>query len=126
MAVISAKTASGEDKSALVYLATRPKNPGYRIYNSDVLANSFTPIFGMKLVHVSTMSSHKYSVQSIIKGSVADESGFSENDPVDVLGVEFNEDKSAVYLMAYVKNSKKGYLDRSLGMGAPLDSPYYF
>ena len=126
MAVISAKTASGEDKSALVYLATRPKNPGYRIYNSDVLANSFTPIFGMRLVHVSTMSSHKYSVQSIIKGSVADESGFSENDPVDVLGVEFNEDKSAVYLMAYVKNSKKGYLDRSLGMGAPLDSPYYF
>ena len=65
-------------------------------------------------------------MQEIIKGSIADESGFSENDPVDVLGVEFNEDKSAIYLKAYVKNSKKGYLDRSLGMGAPLDSPYYF
>ncbi len=126
LAEIKVQDAAGEEKSALVYLATRPKNPGYRIYSSDVLANAFIPIFGMKLVHVSTTSSHKYSVQTIIKGSIADESGFSENDPVDVLGVEFNDDKSAIYLKAYVKNSKKGYLDRSLGMGAPLDSPYYF
>ena len=80
----------------------------------------------MKLIHVSTTSSHKYSVQKIIRGSIVDESGFSENDPVDVLGVEFNEDNSALFLKAYVKNSKKGYLDRSVGMGAPLDSPYYF
>ena len=80
----------------------------------------------MKLVHVSTSSSKKYSVQAIIKGSIADESGFSENDPIDVLSIDFNDDKSAMYLTAYVKNSKKGYLDRSVGLGAPLDSPYYF
>ena len=123
---IKVMSATGAEKSALVYLATRPQNPGYRIYNNDVLANSFVPIFGMKLVHVSTASSHKYSVLSIVKGGVADESGFSEHDPIDVLGVEFNEDNSIVYLKAYVKNSKKGYLDRSVGMGAQLDSPYYF
>lgn len=126
LASVKVKSPSGEERTALVYLATRPKNPGYRVYNSDVLANSFVPIFGMKLMHVSTTSSHKYSVQKIIRGSIVDESGFSENDPVDVLGVEFNEDNSALFLKAYVKNSKKGYLDRSVGMGAPLDSPYYF
>ena len=126
--IVTVKTlsANGEEKTAAVYLATRPKNPGYTIYNNDVIASSFLSIFGMKLVHVSTASSRKYAVQSIIKGSIADETGFSENDPIDVMDVDFNDDKSAIYLTAYVKNSKKGYLDRSLGMGAPLDSPYFF
>ena len=123
---VRARGADGTEKTVLAYLADRPKNPGYRMYNSDILANSFVPIFGMKLVRVSTSSSRKYAVQSIIRGSIADESGFSENDPVDVQGVEFNDDRSVIYLQAYVKNSKKGYLDRSVGMPAPLDSPYYF
>ncbi|MBQ7158876.1 MAG: serine protease [Treponema sp.] len=126
IASLKVRAPSGEERTALVYFATRPKNPGYRIYNSDILANSFAPIFGMKLVHASTSSRHKYSVQRIINGSIADESGFSENDPVEVLEVEFDDDKTSIYLKAYVKNSKKGYLDRSVGMGAQLDSPYYF
>ncbi|MDE5799371.1 MAG: S1C family serine protease [Treponemataceae bacterium] len=123
---IQATGADGEEKSVFAYLAERPKNPGYRVYQNDILAHSFVPIFGMKLVRVSTASSRKYAVQSVIRGSVADESGFSENDPVDIQGVEFNEDNSVIFLQAYVKNSKKGYLDRSVGMPAPLDSPYYF
>ena len=110
----------------LVYLDARPENPGYEIYSSDLISGSFVPILGMKLIPSSTANKHVYTITEIIKGSVADESGFSENDPVTVSGVKFNDEKSAAYIELYTRKSRKGFLDISMGMAASLDSPYYF
>lgn len=117
-----------EDKkqTAYLYLTKRPENPGYEIYENDLIANSFVPIFGMKMVRSSTMSSKKYSIVDIIKGSIADESGFSVTDPVYVSEVDFNDDKTAISIAISTRKKKKGYFDVSLRMGAALDSPYYF
>jgi S1-C subfamily serine protease len=123
---ISYSSSDGEAKTCIAYLSARPENPGYTVYNNDVLAGSFIPLFGMKLTSVSTASNRKYSISSIIKGSVADESGFSENDPVEIQNVKFNDDNSAVYAELYAKKRKKGYLDASMAIASPLDSPYYF
>ena len=115
-----------EKKSSIVYLAERPKYPGYEIYRNDVIADSFTPIFGMKLLKVSTSSAKKYQIQSVIRGSIADESGFSENDPIEVLGIEFNDEKSAMLATISAKKRKKGYIDISMAIQSAMDSPYYF
>lgn len=123
---VESKTAAGEQKRALVYLAERPENPGYLVYRNDLISGSFVPILGMKLTSVSSFNSRKYSVQSIIRGSVADESGFSENDFVNVQGVEFNSEHSAAYITIYAKQRKKGYLDIPVVVPATMDSPYYF
>ena len=123
---VSYTSSDGEAKTCIAYLSARPQNPGYTVYNNDILAGSFIPLFGMKLTSVSTVSSRKYSISSIIKGSVADESGFSENDPVEIQNVKFNDDNSAVYAELYAKKRKKGYLDASMAIASPLDSPYYF
>ena len=104
----------------------RPENPGYTVYSSDILANSFVPIFGMKLNRASSSSKSKFTIDSIIRGSVADESGFSENDAIEVRKVTFDKDNSILYAEVYTKNRKKGYLDVVMGIGAKLDSPYYF
>lgn len=109
-----------------VYLGVRPENPGYNIYKGDIIAKSFVPIFGMKLIPVSTSSSRKYSIEQIIKGSVADESGFSENDPIEIRNIRIVNDNSAIYAEIYAKNRKKGYLDGIMAIGGALDSPYYF
>ena len=109
-----------------IYLGARPENPGYTIYKGDVIAKSFLPIFGMKLVSVSTSSSRKYSIEQIINGSIADETGFSENDPIEVRDIKLNDDNSAIYAEIYAKNRKKGYLDVNIAIAGPLDSPYYF
>lgn len=109
-----------------VYLEDRPSSPGYEFYRHDALANAFYPIIGMKLVRVSPSNKRKFSVVKVIKGSVADESGFSENDPVDVLGIDFSPEKDYAYVRFYAKKRKNGYLDVSLGFTAGLDSPYYF
>ena len=109
-----------------IYLAVRPEQPGYNIYKGDIIAKSFVPIFGMKLLSVSTSSSKKYSIESIIKGSIADESGFSENDPVEIRSIKLNDDNSVIYAEIYAKNRKKGYLDGMMAIASQLDSPYYF
>lgn len=126
--IVKIKYRHGEEKlvEEEIYLGVRPENPGYNIYKGDIIAKAFLPIFGMKLISVSTTSSRKYSIEQIIKGSIADESGFSENDPIEVRSIKLNDDNSAIYAELYAKNRKKGYLDGMMGVSAPLDSPYYF
>ena len=68
----------------------------------------------------------KYQIESVVKGSIADESGFSENDPVEVKNINFDKENTTLYTEVYAKNKKKGYLDINVGIAAPLDSPNYF
>ena len=126
--IVKVKYRRGENEvfEKEIYLGARPEHPGYNIYKGDIIAKSFVPIFGMKLVSVSTSSSRKYSIESIIKGSVADESGFSENDPVEIRNIKLNDDNSIMYVEIYAKNRKKGYLDGMMAIASQLDSPYYF
>lgn len=126
--IIRVKYRRGEEEflESDIYLAVRPENPGYNIYKGDIIAKAFLPIFGMQLVHVSTSNSRKYSIEQILKGSVADESGFSENDPVEIRNIRLLEENSVIYAEIYAKNRKKGYLDGVMAIGAQLDSPYYF
>ena len=119
-------SADGKEKQYVVYLEKRPEYPGYEIYQHDTIQRSFMPIFGMKMEAVSTLTTKKYSITQIIKGGVADESGFSENDPVEINRIRFSDDKSAISAEIYAKNRKKGYLDIGIALAAPLDSPYYF
>lgn len=117
-----------DDKSfsTLVYLAERPKQPGYEMSKHDLLSGSFVPIFGMGLTLCSTTWQRKYYVSELIKGSIADESGFSLNDQITIYEVRFSPDKDAVSVTLQTKKRKKGYLDVTIGIGAGLDSPYYF
>lgn len=117
---------NGETLEKLFCIEARPEQPGYDIYNSDLLASSFIPIFGMELAHSSTISKRQYYVSKVIKGSSADESGFSEFDPVYISSVEFNEDNSAISVQLNTRKKKKGYLDITMRIGSALDSPYYF
>lgn len=113
-------------KTCLLYLAERPKNPGYEVYQGDTIQHSFTAIFGMELTPSSTENSRTFTVKKVLPGSAADENGFSENDPLTVARIQFNDDKSAILAAFTAKNRRNGYLDISIAMQAMLDSPYYF
>ncbi|MCR4626109.1 MAG: S1C family serine protease [Treponema sp.] len=111
---------------ALVYLDARPETPGKTVYDHDLVETSFIPLFGMGLKPVSSTNSRKYAITSIIKGSIADESGFSENDPVDIGKVKFGENNQYLSVEIYARKQKKGYLDVGVSVATALDSPYYF
>lgn len=109
-----------------IYLANRPKQPGNLVYDSDIISNSFLPIFGMKLIKITEGFSKKYTIENIIRGSIADETGFSETDPVTIQTIKFDNDKSVIYVDLYAKSRRKGYLEVAMSLAAPLDNPYFF
>lgn len=115
-----------EKKSCILYLTKRPKAPGYYFYQGDTIQHSFIPLYGISMTPASTANSRTYLITSVLKGSIADESGFSENDPVTIGKIQFNDDKSMMYCEFSVKRRKKGYLDVTIGLPTMLDSPNYF
>lgn len=117
---------SGTEKLLAVYLEKRPDQPGYEIYQRDLISNAFLPIFGMELKSATHKNKKSYTVVSVLPGEIADESGFSVHDPVDIIKIEVPKTKDAIYAQLYTKKRKNGYFDVSLAVGAPLDSPFYF
>ena len=113
-------------KSCILYLTERPKAPGYHFYKNDTIQNSFIPLFGISMIPSSTTSSRTFLVTNVLKRSTADETGISENDPITVGKIQFNDDKTMMMAEISVKRRKKGYLDMTLGLTTNLDSPYYF
>ena len=117
---------TGSESRLAVYLEKRPKQPGYEIYQRDLISNAFLPIFGMELKAASDTNKKSYTVVTILPGDIADESGFSVHDPVKIVKVEVPKTKDALYAQLYTKKRKNGYFEVSIAVGAPLDSPFYF
>jgi len=118
--------AEGEEKQCYVYFDIRPDSPLLDIYKSDFLTTAFIPIFGMKLVPASSESRKVYKIENVIKGSVADEMSFSENDILTVHDVRFDNERKYFAAQIITQRRKKGYLDVSMVLSAAYDNPYYF
>ena len=80
----------------------------------------------MKLTPASDRNKKAYTVSQLLRGGVADESGFSIHDPVDILKVELSKEKDVLYAQLYTKKRKNGYFEVAIAVGSPLDSPFYF
>lgn len=123
-------TCQREDAEAPVticaYLENRPENPSMDFYQSDLITGSFIPLFGMKLAYTNSSNHKEYSVIDVIKGSVADEMNFSENDKIIVRAVESDDEHKVMYSQIYAQRKKKGYLDAVMVLTTSFDSPYYF
>ncbi len=116
----------GETTERFVYLEPRPRNPGFDIYQRDLPENYFIPIFGMSLVQASSGIRKTYAITSLIKGGVADESGFSVGDPIRIEKMRISPEEDAMMVEIYTKKRKNGFLNVWLTIGAYLDNPGYF
>ncbi len=116
----------GQQKSVLIYLDRRPENPAVSFYNSDYITDSFIPLFGMKLKPASTSNRKSYRIENVITGSIADEYGLSENDPVVIYDVKTDYENKGIVVQMKIQQKTKGYLDMTVVLGTAFDSPYYF
>lgn len=114
------------EKNGFLYLDRRPESPSYEIYKTDFARNAFVPLFGIKLISASTLNKNSYTIDSVIKGSVADELNFSQFDPITVRGIKIDEENKYIFVQIYSKRKKKGFLDVSMILSAAFDNPYYF
>ena len=117
---------SGEEKNIFVLTDVRAKYPGLNFYKKDSVPNVLYPLFGMKLKNVSSGLVNKYIVDEVVKGSIADESGFTELDPVKIYKTYLSPEKDILFTEIYSKKKSNGYLDVSLVLATPLDSENFF
>lgn len=116
----------GREKNKYIYFDKRPKNPGKVVFESDFISNSFVPLFGMKLKASSTLNKNSYTIETVVKGSTADEMNFSEFDAVTVRDVKIDNDNEYIFAQIYARRRKKGFLDITMVLATQLDNPYYF
>ncbi|WP_027729168.1 S1C family serine protease [Treponema sp. C6A8] len=114
------------EKSCLVYFEERPESPLTLIYKSDFIDNSFIPIYGMSVTRASSESKKIYKITKVIRGTVADEMSFSENDQLGVYGVKFDNENKYIMTQILIQRRKKGLIDVGMVLTAPYDNPYYF
>ena len=114
------------EKSCLLYFEARPESPLTLIYKSDFIDNSFIPIFGMQITRSSSESKKIYKITKVIRGSMADEMSFSENDQLGVYGVKFDDENKYLTAQIMIQRRKKGLIDVGMVLSAPYDNPYYF
>jgi serine protease Do len=115
----------GGERVALRYLAERPFSPLESAVRLDRKDRLFPALFGMSLTPLpgSLFESSNYSVAKIWPGSVADEAGLSENDPISLRRFYVDREQRAAFIQIYVKKRKAGFLESIIQVPASLDIP---
>jgi len=117
-------SASVSETTWFLSLGDRPAYPGETLYNRDRQDRLILPFFGLGLAQVG--GGRRYSVASVVRGSVADESGFTVGDFVEVREFLVDKKQKAVAVSLLTKRKKSAYIDAYIGLSAYLDSPSYF
>ena len=117
---------TNEEKTELVFLEKRPEYPGEIILAATSEYGAFLPLFGMELVPMSSDFKKEFLVTKVVKGSVADNAGFSENDPIKIVRSKVIEDGQYFYAEVFGKKRKNGYLEATMALTAPMDSSNFF
>lgn len=109
-----------------VYLQKRGNNPAVDMYESDLIENTFLPLYGMQLSPSSTTYRNSYKVDFVLDGTSAEELQFSENDPVTVKKVKIDKENKYILTQIVTKRHKKNLFDVSMMLASSFDGPNYF
>jgi S1-C subfamily serine protease len=125
--LVALETAAGKDAPAVrhVLLAvSRPDFPLAEAVKLDSRERMAAPLFGLVLAPtVGKAFSASYLVKKVIRGSIADDVGLSELDPVSIRGFRVEEKAGYVLMEIDVKKRQAGYMETTMQLPALLDSP---
>jgi S1-C subfamily serine protease len=121
--LVSLETDNGA-KYTLITVA-RPDVPLANAARVDTRERLAAPLFGLVLspAILEGLFSSAYQVKKVVRGSVADEAGLSEQDPVSIRGFQVVEKEGYALLDINVKKRRMGYLETTMRLPAALDSP---
>ena len=108
----------------MLRLTSRPEVPLAEAAKKDSRERMAAPLFGLILTPASGNSVFaSYQIKKVVRGSVADEAGLSENDPVSIRGFRLLEDDGYALMEINVKKRRMGYMETTIQLPALLDSP---
>ncbi len=113
----------GQLHEQVLCLAPRPQSPIEVALDRDSRDAVLYPLFGLKLQKVgSFLWKTDYVVERVAKGSVADEAGLSENDPLSIQDWIVDKDKGFAVLQLYVKKKKSGFIESVVQIASYLET----
>ena len=117
-------TPNGESSRHILALAPRPSVPMADAAKKDSRERVAAPLFGLILAPQAGNSIFAtYQVKKVVRGSIADEAGLSESDPVSIRGFHVMEKEGYAYIDVDVKKRRMGYLEASMRLPALLETP---
>jgi len=114
----------GKTEKYTIMLASRPEVPMANAAQKDTKERITGPLFGLVLTtQTGGGAFSKYLVKKVVRGSIADEAGLSESDPVAIRGFKVFEKDGYALLDIDVKKRRMGYIETSMRLPALLDTP---
>jgi S1-C subfamily serine protease len=115
---------SGALSRRILRIDSRPDVPLAEAAKLDSRERIAAPLFGLVLAPAAGSSFFStYLIKKVVRGSIADEAGLSENDPITIRGFRLLEDDGYALLEIDVKKRRMGYIETSMQLPGLLDSP---
>ena len=124
LVALETKESDGQVKRRLVMTVPRPELPLRDAAKVDSRERLAAPLFGIILSPGQGRSrSSSYQIKRIVRGSIADEAGISDNDPIYIRGFRILEKEGYALMEIDIKKRSMGYLETTMQLPASLDSP---
>ena len=108
----------------IIMTATRPEVPLADAAAKDTKERMAAPLFGMILGPTGqTGFASSFMIKKVIRGSIADEAGLSEQDPISIKALHIEKDSGIALMDISVKKRRMGFIEMSMRLPALLDSP---
>jgi S1-C subfamily serine protease len=114
---------NGTIKKRVMMTVMRPDLPLLDAAKIDRRDRIAAPLFGMVLT---PLQRSNFRVDKVVRGSIADEVGISEDDPVSINRLRILENEGFAVLEISVKKRRMGYLETNMQLPVWLDSPDTF
>jgi S1-C subfamily serine protease len=113
-----------DGKKWLLTLAKRPQKPLAEAIKLDTKERLTAPLFGMILSPgFGSSFTPQFQIKKVLRGSIADESGLSENDPLSIQGFTVDEKQGVAYMDISIKKRKMGFLEVMMRLYGYLEIP---
>ncbi|AEF83679.1 trypsin domain/PDZ domain protein [Treponema primitia ZAS-2] len=120
--LVSLETSDG--KHRVLQTTVRPEIPLAEAAKKDSRERMAAALFGLILTpSLNRGIAPAYLVKKVVRGSIADEAGLSEQDPVSIRGFKIEESDGYALLDINVKKRRMGYMETYMRLPAMLDSP---
>ena len=111
------------DGAPLQLVLDRFKTPIEVALKRDLRDNVLYPLFGMQLENVGAfLWKGNYVVRSVTRGSAADESGISVDDPITIQDWQVDKDKEYATLQVVIKRRKAGFIESPIVIRSYLET----
>jgi S1-C subfamily serine protease len=114
----------GVVRKRVMMTVSRPDLPLLDAAKIDRRERIAAPLFGMILTPLpSNIFSSNFRVNRVVRGSISDSAGISEDDPITINRLRIFENDGYAMLEITVKKRRMGYLETNMQLPAWLDSP---